>query len=43
MDELEVQGIADPSADPVKIQANTANYRGRSAVRIVNDDGPLGE
>jgi hypothetical protein len=42
MDELEVKGIADANAEPVKIQANVASYRGRRAVRIVNDDGPVG-
>lgn len=38
---LEVKGITD-GADPVKIQANVASYRGRHSVRIVNDDGPAG-
>ena len=42
MDGLEVQGINDEGADPVKIQANIASYRGRRAVRIINDDGPAG-
>jgi hypothetical protein len=42
MDGLDVQGISDKGANPVKIQANVANYRGRRAVRIVNDDGPAG-
>ena len=42
MDELEVHGISDAGADAVKIQANIASYRGRRAVRIVNDDGPAG-
>jgi hypothetical protein len=42
MDDLEVQGISEVSADPVKIQVNIARYRGRRAVRIVNDDGPAG-
>ena len=41
-DNLEVQGIADEGGTPVKIQANVASYRGRRAVRIVNDDGPAG-
>ena len=40
MDELEFQGLSEAGADPVKIQANVASYRGRRAVRIVNDDGP---
>jgi hypothetical protein len=42
MDGLDVQGISDKGANPVKIQANVAGYRGRRAVRIVNDDGPAG-
>jgi hypothetical protein len=42
MDGLEIQGIADKGADPVKIQANVASYRGRFTVRIVNDDVATG-
>jgi hypothetical protein len=42
MDGLEVQGISDAGADPVKIQAEVASYRGRRVVKIVNDDGPAG-
>jgi len=42
MDGLEVLGIADAGADPVKIQAKVATYRGRLALRIVNDDGAAG-
>jgi hypothetical protein len=39
MDGLELQGINDPGAEPVKIQANIATYRGRRALRIVNFEG----
>jgi hypothetical protein len=42
MDGLDVLGIRDAGADPVKIQAEVADYRGRRAVRIINDDGPAG-
>jgi 3-keto-disaccharide hydrolase len=42
MDDLELQGMSEAGAVPVKIQANVASYRGRRAVRIVNDDGPAG-
>jgi hypothetical protein len=42
MDGLEVQGISDSGGGPVKIQAEVASYRGRSAVKVVNDDGPGG-
>jgi hypothetical protein len=42
MDGLEVLGISDAGADPVKSQAEVASYRGRRAVKIVNDDGPAG-
>jgi hypothetical protein len=42
MDGLEVQGISDAGADPVKVQSEVASYRGRRAVKIVNDDGPAG-
>jgi hypothetical protein len=39
LDGLDVQGITDDGADPVKIQKNVASYRGRRAVGIVDDDG----
>jgi len=42
MEGLEVQGISDDGADPVKIRAEVASYRGRRAVRVVNDDGVTG-
>jgi len=42
MDGLEVQGISDAGADPVKIQTDVTRYRGRHAIKIVNDDGPAG-
>jgi hypothetical protein len=42
MDGLEVQGISDVGADSVKIQTAVTSYRGRRAVRIVNDDGAAG-
>ena len=42
LDGLEVQGISDAGADPVKIQTDVSSYRGRRAVNIVNDDGPAG-
>lgn len=42
MDGLQIQGMTDAGADPVKIQTDVTNYRGRRAVRIVNDDGPAG-
>jgi hypothetical protein len=42
MDGLEVQGMSDAGADPVKIRAEVASYRGRRAVKIINDDGPAG-
>lgn len=42
MDGLEVQGISDIGADPVRIQTAVTTYRGRRAVKIVNDDGPSG-
>jgi hypothetical protein len=42
MDGLEVLGISDAGADPVKTQAAVASYRGRRAIKIVNDDGPAG-
>jgi 3-keto-disaccharide hydrolase len=40
MDGLEVQGINDESAEPVKFEAAVASYRGRRAVRIVNIERP---
>jgi hypothetical protein len=42
MDGLEVQGISDTGADPIKFHADVADYRGRRAVKVVNDDGPAG-
>jgi 3-keto-disaccharide hydrolase len=42
MDGLEVQGISDAGANPVKIRTEVTSYRGRRAVKIVNDDGPAG-
>ncbi len=40
MDRLELQGINDESAEPVKFDAAPASYRGRRAVRIVNIESP---
>jgi len=40
MDGVEVQGINDESAEPVKFEAAPASYRGRRAVRIVNLESP---
>jgi hypothetical protein len=42
MNGLEVLGISEKGAVPVKIQSEVGNYRGRRAVRVVNDDGPVG-
>jgi hypothetical protein len=39
MDGLEVQGINGEGAEPVKIEAAVASYRGRRSVRIVNIEG----
>jgi hypothetical protein len=36
---LELQGISEPGAEPVKIQTGVASYHGRSAVRVVNVEG----
>ena len=36
---LEMQGINEPGAAPVKIQAEVTSYRGRRAVRVVNFEG----
>ncbi|MGA8438648.1 MAG: hypothetical protein WB762_32225 [Candidatus Sulfotelmatobacter sp.] len=42
MNGLEVLAISEKGAVPVKIQSGVGNYRGRRAVRLVNDDGPVG-
>ena len=42
MDGFEIQGMTDAGAVPVKIQTDVTNYRGRRAVKIVDDDGPTG-
>jgi hypothetical protein len=39
MDGLELQGINEPGAEPVKMQTEVASYRGRRAVRLVNVEG----
>jgi hypothetical protein len=39
LDGLEVQSIQEDGVDPVKTKAEVATYRGRRAVRIVNNDG----
>ena len=42
MNGLEVVGINEKGAVPVKLQSGVGNYRGRRAVRLLNDDGPVG-
>jgi hypothetical protein len=42
MNGLEVPGISKKGAVPVKIQSGVGNHRGRRAVRLVNDDSPVG-
>jgi len=39
MDGLDVQGVSEPGAEPVKMQADVVSYRGRRALRIVNIEG----
>jgi len=39
LDGLEVQGINEDGAHPVRIQTKVESYRGRRAVGIVDDDG----
>jgi len=39
MDGLELRGINEPDAEPVKILSEVASYRGRRAVRVVNVEG----
>ena len=36
---LEVQSIREDGVDPVKTKADVATYRGRRAVRVINEDG----
>ena len=36
---LELIGISEPGAEPVKIQSEVTRYRGRRAVRVVNIEG----
>ncbi len=36
---LEVQSIREDGVDPVKTKADVASYRGRRALRVVNEDG----
>jgi len=40
LDPLELRGITEAGADPVTIRTHVSNYRGRHAVRIVNEEGP---
>jgi hypothetical protein len=42
MNGLEVLGINEKGAVQVKLQSGVGDYRGRHAVRLVNDDGPVG-
>jgi len=42
MNGLEVLGINEKGALPVKLQSGVGSYRGRRGVRLVNDDGPVG-
>jgi hypothetical protein len=39
MDGLELRGINEDGADPVGIHAGVSDYRGRRALRIVNEEG----
>jgi hypothetical protein len=39
LDGVEVQSIREDGVDPVKTKAEVGSYRGRRAVRIVNEDG----
>jgi hypothetical protein len=39
LDGLEVQSVREDGVDPVKTKADISTYRGRRAVRVVNDDG----
>jgi hypothetical protein len=39
MDGLEIRGMSEPGAEPVKIQTEVASYHGRRAVRVVNVEG----
>jgi 3-keto-disaccharide hydrolase len=42
LDGLEVHSIREDGIDPVKTKAEVATYRGRRALRIVNEDGLTG-
>jgi len=39
MDGLDVQGLSEPGAEALKMQADVVTYRGRRAVRIVDIEG----
>ena len=39
LDGLELIGISEPGAEPVRIQSEITRYRGRGAVRVVNIEG----
>jgi hypothetical protein len=39
LDGLELRGINEDGADPVGVHARVSDYRGRRAVRIVNEEG----
>ena len=40
LDGLEVHGVSESGADAVEVHADVADYQGRRAVRIVNEEGP---
>lgn len=43
LDGLELRGITEDGADPVGIHAGVSHYRGRRALRIVNEEGQPAE
>lgn len=41
LDGLEIQAVRENGLDPVKVKADVAAYRGRRAVRLLNDDSAI--
>jgi len=42
LDGLEIKGVSETGAEPVKVKADIASYKGRRALHMLNDDSTMG-
>jgi len=42
LDGLEIKAVSEPGAEPVRVRADIANYNGRRALHMLNDDSTMG-